>query len=42
MDESFASSVMPPVAGTPIVSGELGGDAPLIGAAEHFISSAYV
>ncbi|MBQ3266768.1 MAG: ROK family protein [Atopobiaceae bacterium] len=41
MDESFASSVMPPVAGTAIVSGELGGDAPLIGAAEHFISSAY-
>lgn len=41
MDESFARSVMPPVAGTPIMSGELGGDAPLIGAAEHFVNSAY-
>ena len=34
-------AVMPPVAATPIVSGELGGDAPLIGAAEHVVASAY-
>jgi len=42
LDEAFATSAMPPVAGTAVVSGELGGDAPLIGAAGHFISSAYV
>lgn len=32
---------MPPVAETPVVSGELGGDAPLIGAAENMVASAY-
>ena len=32
---------MPPVATTPIVGGELGGDAPLIGAAENFVASGY-
>ena len=31
----------PPVATTPIVGGELGGDAPLIGAAENFVKSGY-
>ena len=39
--DTFVVSAMPPVAKTPIVSGELGGDAPLIGAAEHFVNSAY-
>ena len=33
---------MPPCAKTPIVSGNLGGDAPLIGAAENIVKSAYV
>ena len=42
MAEGWGQAVMPPVAGTPIVSGELGGDAPLIGAAENLVSSAYV
>lgn len=37
----FDEQVMPPVAATPIVGGDLGGDAPLIGAAENFIASAY-
>ena len=32
---------MPPVASTPIIGGDLGGDAPLIGAAEHFVLSGY-
>ena len=41
MAEGFKSQAMPPVAATPIVGGELGGDAPLIGAAENFISSGY-
>ena len=39
---AFAEQAMPPVATTPIVGGELGGDAPLIGAAENFVRSAYV
>ena len=38
---AFAEQAMPPVATTPIVGGELGGDAPLIGAAENFLRSAY-
>lgn len=40
--EGFKEQVMPPVSGVPILSGELGGDAPLIGAAEHFLNSAYL
>lgn len=39
--EGFKSQAMPPVAATPIADGELGGDAPLIGAAEHFVQSGY-
>ncbi|HBO61477.1 MAG TPA: ROK family protein, partial [Olsenella sp.] len=41
MSEAFRGQAMPPVATTPIVGGELGGDAPLIGAAENFVSSGY-
>lgn len=41
MDRGWHEAVMPPVAATPVVSGELGGDAPLIGAAENVIASAY-
>ena len=39
---SFSHAAMPPVAGVPIVRGDLGGDAPLIGAAEHALRSAYI
>lgn len=42
MDKGWAEAVMPPVAKTPILSGDLGGDAPLIGAAENIAKSAYV
>lgn len=38
----FAEQAMPPVTTTPIIGGELGGDAPLVGAAENFVRSAYV
>ena len=38
---SDASVVSPESSGTPVVSGELGGDAPLIGAAENMVASAY-
>ena len=38
---AFAEQAMPPVAATPVVGGELGGDAPLIGAAENFLRPAY-
>lgn len=41
MAEAFRGQAMPPVATTPIVGGELGGDAPLIGAAENFARSGY-
>ena len=41
MDAGWVEAVMPPCAATPIVSGDLGGDAPLIGAAEHIVQSAY-
>ena len=41
MDAGWAESAMPPVASTPIVSGDLGGHAPLIGAAEHLLDPAY-
>lgn len=41
MDAGWAESAMPPVASTPIVSGDLGGNAPLIGAAEHLLDPAY-
>lgn len=37
----FAEQAMPPVATTPIVGGELGGEAPLVGAAENFLASGY-
>ena len=40
--EGFASQAMDPVVQTPILAGELGGDAPLIGAAENFLSFGYV
>lgn len=35
-------AVMPPQASTPIVDGALGDDAPLVGAAQNVVSSAYV
>lgn len=41
MAEAFKGQAMPPVATTPIVGGELGGDAPLVGAAENFAKSGY-
>ena len=41
MAAGWSEAVMPPVASTPIVSGDLGGDAPLIGAAENIVKSAY-
>ena len=41
MAEAFRDQAMPPVATTPIVGGELGGDAPLVGAAENFVKSGY-
>ena len=41
MEEAFKEQAMPPVVTTPIVGGELGGDAPLIGAAENFVKSGY-
>lgn len=42
MRAGFAEQAMPPVAKTPIIGGDLGGDAPLIGAAENFVRSAYI
>lgn len=39
--EGFASQGMDPVLATPILSGALGGDAPLIGAAENLVESGY-
>ena len=42
MAAGWSEAVMPPCAKTPIVSGNLGGDAPLIGAAENIVKSAYV
>lgn len=41
MTEAFKGQAMPPVATTPIVGGELGGDAPLVGAVENFARSGY-
>ncbi|WP_321971123.1 ROK family protein [Paratractidigestivibacter sp.] len=41
MEAGWSQSVMPPVLATPILSGDLGGDAPLVGAAEHLRRSAY-
>lgn len=41
MKDAFRGQAMPPVATTPVVDGELGGDAPLIGAAENFVKSGY-
>ena len=41
MARGWSEAVMPPCAKTPIVSGDLGGDAPLIGAAENIVTSAY-
>ena len=41
MARGWNESVMPPVAKTPVVSGSLGGDAPLVGAAENVVSSGY-
>lgn len=42
MERGWVQAVMPPVASTPVVPGSLGGDAPLIGAAENLVRSAYV
>ena len=41
MQRGWHEAVMMPVSDTPIVSGELGGNAPLIGAAENAVNSAY-
>ncbi len=42
MARGWKEAVMPPVAATPIVDGALGDNAPLIGAAQNVIKSAYV
>ncbi|MGI6755145.1 MAG: ROK family protein [Atopobiaceae bacterium] len=42
LDDGWKESVMPPVANTPVMSGELGGNAPLIGAAENVINSGFL
>lgn len=39
--ESFKAQVMPPLQNLPIIGGSLGGDAPLIGAAENCLFSGY-
>lgn len=39
--EGFLGQAMPPVRDTPLVEGQLGDDAPLIGAAENLLRSAY-
>ena len=39
--EGFAETAMEPLRGTPILLASLGDNAPLIGAAEHFVRSAY-
>ncbi|WP_077597660.1 ROK family protein [Olsenella urininfantis] len=41
MRRGWNESVMPPVSSTPVVSGDLGGNAPLVGAAENVIRSGY-
>ena len=41
MRESFLGQAMPPVQKTPVVDGELGGNAPLIGAAENLVKPGY-
>ncbi|KXB63821.1 ROK family protein [Olsenella sp. DNF00959] len=41
MERGWHEAVMPPVASTPVRSGELGGNAPLIGAAENVVRSGY-
>ncbi|WP_298578654.1 ROK family protein [uncultured Olegusella sp.] len=41
MHQAFMGQAMPPVQKTAIVSGELGGEAPIIGAAENFLHSGY-
>lgn len=41
MREAFAGQAMPPVRATPVIPGELGGDAPLIGAAENLLTPGY-
>lgn len=41
MKQAFLSQAMPPVQKTPILGGDLGGDAPIIGAAENFLHSGY-
>ncbi|MBQ3339859.1 MAG: ROK family protein, partial [Atopobiaceae bacterium] len=39
--KGFAETAMEPLRGTPILLASLGDNAPLIGAAEHFVRSAY-
>lgn len=41
LSDGWQKTIMPPLKDIPIISGELGGDAPLIGAAEHLVFSAY-
>ena len=42
MQKGWSETVMPPVSKTPVVDGALGDDAPLIGAAQNVLQSAYV
>lgn len=42
LKEGWAETVMPPVANTPIMQGTLGDNAPLIGAAQNVLRSAYI
>ena len=39
--QGFTETAMEPLRGTPILLASLGDNAPLIGAAEHFVRSAY-
>ncbi|MCI1665107.1 MAG: ROK family protein [Atopobiaceae bacterium] len=41
MREGFSAQAMAPVRQTPVIEGSLGGDAPLIGAAENLVRPAY-
>lgn len=41
MRAAFLGQAMPPVRATPVVAGELGGDAPLVGAAENLLVPGY-
>ncbi len=42
LESAFKLQAMPPVQATPIVKGTLGGEAPLIGAAENLVLPGYL